>query len=222
MSSHYMPKGDKVFDEFFSNLDNYVSEKTSGRNPEWTHIPQADINELNAHHAKWREVYEITLGKHNSEDIREKNRVRKITETALRGFINYFLRHKAVSDYDRDCMKITNRRSTRTLRFDVNEAVALILKIREISEIQAFFTVKGAANKAKPTGYYGAVFAWGFSDEVPKTIDELPHRVLATRSPFSLKFNGADRGKRVWISAAWQNRRGIIGNFCPVQTTLVP
>jgi len=217
-----MPKGDKGFDEFFANLVNYVSEKTSGRSPAWTHIPKEDIDDLKAHFLKWREVYEITLGKHNSEDISEKNRVRKIAETALRAFINYFLRHKAVTDYDRDCMKITNRRSTRTQRFIVNEIVALILRVREISEIQALFTVKGASNKAKPTGYNGAVFAWGFSDEVPKSPEDLPNRVLATRSHFTLKFDGKDRGKRVWVSAAWQNRRGIIGNFCPVQTTLVP
>jgi len=222
MSSHYMPKSDKGFDEFFTNLINYVSEKTSGKNPDWAHIPQTDIADLNAHHVRWREAYEITLGKHNSEDIREKNRVRKISEGVLRSFINYFLRHKAVTDYDRDCMNITNRKGTRTQRFDVTETAAMILRIREISEIQALFTVKGAGNKAKPTGYNGAVFAWGFSDEVPKSIDELTHRVLASRSPFILKFDGADRGKRVWISAAWQNRRGIIGDFCPMQTTLVP
>ena len=222
MSSHYMPKSDKGFDEFFTNLNNYVSEKTFGRNPDWAHISKEDIDDLNTHFTRWREVYEITLGKHNSEDIREKNRVRKSSEKALRSFINYFLRHKAVTDYDRDCIKIANRSATRTQHFEVNETVALILRIREISEIQALFTVKGAANKAKPTGYYGAVFAWGFSDEVLKSIDDLPNRVLATRSPFTLKFDGADRGKRVWISAAWQNRRGIIGNFCPMQTTLVP
>ena len=222
MSSHYIPKGDKGFDGFFNNLNNYVPEKTSGKNPEWTHIPREDTEDLNAHFSRWHEAYEITLGKHNSEDIREKNRVRKIAEAVLRNFVNYFLRHKAVSDYDRDCMKIPNRRTTRTLRFEVTELVSLILRIREISEIQALFTVKNAANKAKPTGYNGAVFAWGFSDEIPKSVDDLPHRVLATRSPFTLKFDGADRGRRVWISAAWQNRRGIIGDFCPMQTTLVP
>jgi len=217
-----MPKGDKEFDEYFENQVNYVSKKTSGKTPEWTHIPQADISELNAHFTRWREAYTITLGRHSSEDISEKNRLRKTAEQAARSFTNYFLRHKAVTDYDRDCMKVTNRKTSRTLRFEVSETAALILRIREIGQIQALFTVQDAANKAKPAGYLGAVFAWGFFDEVPQSIDDLPHRMLATRSPFTLKFDGADRGKRVWISAAWQNRRGIIGNFCPMQTTLVP
>jgi len=44
----FIPRNDAEFDTWFRNLLSYVVEKTNGTPPEWDHIPQRHIAELNA------------------------------------------------------------------------------------------------------------------------------------------------------------------------------
>jgi hypothetical protein len=45
---------------------------------------------------------------------------------------------------------------------------------------------------------------------------------LASRTPYPLKFDTHDSEKRVWIRIAWQNARGILGDYCEAKTAIVP
>lgn len=80
-----------------------------------------------------------------------------------------------------------------------------------------------ARSKAKPRGYDGAVFIWKIADEMPLTNEEYNdgHRI-ATRNPFRIEFEEVHRGQRIWFKSAWQNRRGILGEFSAALSTVIP
>jgi hypothetical protein len=45
---------------------------------------------------------------------------------------------------------------------------------------------------------------------------------MASKTPHSLDFPEEERGKTVYIAAAWQNERGIIGPWSEIQNAIIP
>jgi hypothetical protein len=153
---------------------------------------------------------------------REKKRVRTEKERDLRAFINRFLRWPPVTDLDRDKMKIHNRDLIRTPHIEVGEVVEFETRLRNIREILVRFWIKGQTHRAKPDGYDGAVIVWDIPDKPPERPEDLTRHTLASRTPHTLLFDETERGKTVYISAAWQNERGNVGNWSEIQSAVVP
>ena len=127
-----------------------------------------------------------------------------------------------VTDSDRAAMAVPIRDLIRTPHFEVTEDVEFEIRLRSIREILVNFWVKGQINMAKPTGYDGAVFVWDVLDAPPTTPDDLNRHMMASRTPHSLEFDETERGKTVYISAAWQNERGNRGRWSEIQSAVVP
>jgi hypothetical protein len=45
---------------------------------------------------------------------------------------------------------------------------------------------------------------------------------MASRTPFTLHFDETERGKTVQIALAWQNERGILGQWSEYKAAIVP
>jgi hypothetical protein len=119
-------------------------------------------------------------------------------------------------------MRIPNRDLIRTPHIDVTEVVEFELKLRNIREVLVNFWVKGEVNKAKPHGYDGAVFVWDVLDSPPADPADLTLHTMASKTPHALEFIEAQRGKTVYIAAAWQNERGLIGQWSEIQSAVIP
>jgi hypothetical protein len=123
---------------------------------------------------------------------------------------------------------LSPRDTVRTEHHDVPELVEFELTLRGIREIVVNFWVKGSASRAKPNGYDGAVLIWGIADlkstdEPPAGIADLTQHTMASKTPHALKFpNDEDRGKTVYIAAAWQNERGNLGDWSEIQSAIIP
>jgi len=111
---------------------------------------------------------------------------------------------------------------THTPHIEVTEAVELELSLRNIREVLVEFKVKGAANKAKPAGYDGAVIVWDVLDAPPANPNDLTRHTMASRTPHALIFDQEERGKTVYVCAAWQNERGNIGLWSDILSGIVP
>ena len=223
MSKHnYIPSGDAGFNQFFKSITQYVTTKCLGSTPEWAHIPKEDRDELNASYAAWYTAYALTFQPHGTDITKEKNRVRKETEAVLREFVNRFLRHRPVTNNDRDLMGIPNRKTTRTAHYTVNELVEFEVKLRGIRELEIRFWIKGASHRAKPVGYDGAVIVWDVLDAPPKRPEDLNRHAMASRTPYTLRFDETERGKSVYIALAWQNERGNTGQWSEIQPAIIP
>ncbi|MDR0474157.1 MAG: hypothetical protein LBH43_10860 [Treponema sp.] len=114
------------------------------------------------------------------------------------------------------------RDNIRTPHIEVKEAVEFELKLRGIREILVNFWVKGAAHKAKPSGYDGAVIVWDVLAAPPPEPNSLNRHTMASKTPHALEFTEEERGKTVYIALAWQNERGIIGNWSEIQSAVIP
>ena len=222
MARDYIPRRDADFNVFFKNITQYVAQKTTGSPPAWPHILAADIAALNQSYANWYTAYAVTLQPHTRAQKNEKNRVRLVEERNLREFVNMYLRHRPVTDFDRDSMGIPNPDTTRTDHVEVTETVDYVLHLRDIREIIVDFWISGADHKAKPTGYDGAVIVYDVRETPPASPDELNRHTLASRTPFALRFTEEERGKTVYVALAWQNERGILGAYSEIKTAVIP
>jgi hypothetical protein len=104
----------------------------------------------------------------------------------------------------------------------VTEEVEFVIHLRGIRELVVDFWVRGHARKAKPAGYGGAVIVWGPRGARPAQSADLPNHTLATKTPHTLLFDESDRGKTVYMALAWQNRRGIQGQWSDFKSAVVP
>jgi hypothetical protein len=125
-------------------------------------------------------------------------------------------------DSDRISMNLPPRDTIRTAHFEVPETVEYELRLRKIREVVVNFWVKGASNRAKPLRYDGAVVIWDVRDAPPAGPNDLSKHTMASRTPHTLTFEEAERGKTVYIALAWQNERGIIGEWSEIQSAFIP
>jgi hypothetical protein len=221
-SKDYIPRGDAEFNTWFKNLTQYIGVKCGGSTPEWTHIPSPARTELNNAYADWYTYFAATLKPHTKAETTEKNDARKRAEKAIRPFVKQYLRFKPVSNGDRDNMGIPNYDETRTSHDTVAERVEFYLDVQGIRQVKARFKVLGAEGRAKPSGYDGAVVVWGVLDKPPAEPEDLPNHKLASRTPYTMKFREAERGKTVYAALCWQNGKGIQGPWSEIQSSIIP
>jgi len=78
-----------------------------------------------------------------------------------------------------------------------------------------------AATAAKPKGVHGAEIRWLMCEEKP-LVEALSNLAFDTRTPYTLEFEDAQRGKTVWICLRWENTRGEKGPWGEVISAIVP
>jgi hypothetical protein len=110
----------------------------------------------------------------------------------------------------------------RTPHIDVPEMVDFVIHLRGIRELLVDFWIQGEAHKAKPHGYDGAVITWDVRDTPPARPTDLANHTMASRTPHTLTFDEGQRGKTVQIALAWQNERGILGQWSEYKSAVVP
>jgi nitrous oxide reductase accessory protein NosL len=98
MVKNYIPKKDTLFDLWFKFLAQYVSKKTGGSVPDWTHLPKAVADMIMDAYAAWYVVYSKTLGPHTPVDTLAKQEGRAAAEKTIRPFVNQYLRFPPVTD----------------------------------------------------------------------------------------------------------------------------
>jgi len=60
-SRDYIPRGHAAFNEWYTNLINYIRQVTFTQNNPWTHIPNPEANAFVALLAEWTAAYTPTL-----------------------------------------------------------------------------------------------------------------------------------------------------------------
>ena len=225
MARDFIPHQDAEFNQWFSNLVDYVDRKTAGAAPAWDHIPKRHVNELDAAHDDWYNYYTPTLQPHTQAQTQAKNDARRRAERVIRPFVRRFLHFEPVNNADRVNMAIPLHDKIRTDHVVVPEEVEFNLIIEGIRVVHVDFKVLGVIGNAKPEGYDGAVIVWDVfasGDEPPADPDSLTRHTMASRTPFILEFPEIERGKTVYVALCWQNERGITGRWSDIKSTIIP
>ena len=103
-----------------------------------------------------------------------------------------------------------------------NEFVDFNLTLAGQKNIALHFKVTGAASKAKPHGYAGAIISYAIKEKPAVSVDELTKHSLSGRTPFSIAFTDEDRGKYVSVAMRWQNSKQETGPWSDIQSTIIP
>lgn len=90
-NSDFIPAKDGEFDVWFKHLTQYVSDKTGGTSPVWTHIPAEEVSALNHAYTAWYTAYEPSLIPHTPGITEAKNEARKTAEGVIRPFKRRYL-----------------------------------------------------------------------------------------------------------------------------------
>jgi hypothetical protein len=223
MSKDYIPHNDAEFDNFFKFLNQYVNEKCATSPPSaWNHIPHEARAALTEAYDTWHIAHDKTIGPHTPVETRAKNEARKAVERKLRPFVNQYLRFPPVTNEDRDAMSIHNRDEIKTPIPAPLTRPEYTIKVKDIRRLTVNFWDQGSESKAKPHGSDGAVICWAVRDTPPASAKELTNWQLATRSPFTLEFDEAERGKTVYLALCWQNDKGQRGSWSEIRNAVIP
>ena len=224
MATHknYIPGNMAEFNNWFLNLHHYVGQKTAAAGGVWTHIPHLELEALSAAFSDWENVYRDSLTSGVVSAPVRRRSARKKAEEVIRPFVRRHLHFKDVSDGERVDMGIPNYQKGRRQKAAVTEEVLCVLVTSAPRIVEAHFRVLGAGGKGKPLNYDGAVVLWDTLEDEPKQLSDLTHQALAARTPFTLTFGEEDRGKKLYMALAWQNSRGMVGNWGNILSTYIP
>jgi hypothetical protein len=219
----YIPTRDADFDGWLENLKNYVTQKTGGQSPEWTHIPADKVTALTAHYTAWHAAYEKTIAPHTPVDTQAKNETRKTATDFVRPFVAQYLKFDPVTDEDRTAMRIHNRDPNYSA-IGTPATRPVITDIRPIGGFQVELRFQDEAtpsSSAVPYGDNGCLlnFAWGA--ERITAYAALTQSKLMTRSPWTLALPPEAEAAYLSCAPRWQNEKGELGPWGEIQTVVI-
>jgi hypothetical protein len=88
--------------------------------------------------------------------------------------------------------------------------------------VEIHFHDETSEDKAKPAGVHGAEIVWAVLEEPPVNWAELTHSSFDTHTPFTLTFEGDQRGHRLYFALRWENTRGDKGPWSAIRDTVIP
>jgi hypothetical protein len=222
----YVPAKDAEFNTWFKNLCQYVNQKTTGQNPEWTHIPAGELTLLTTAYADWYTAYTVTLKPHTPAETLAKDEARYAAEEVIRPFAGQWLMWKQVTDKEREEAGVHNKQPRRPAIPAPTTVPELEPKAGLPRQIVIPYRDKGSDHRGKPADIHGIEVRWvkaapGF---VPADIEkDLVNSSFDTKSPLILNFEEHERGERVYMAGRWEiEREGVKGQFGDIVSAIIP
>lgn len=212
-----MPRPDKDFYEWQSNFVTYA--ETHGGEMK---IPQEGITSLKAPQQRYETAFKKCEDPNRGKlDIAEKHDARDAYEKEIRAFTKGYLYSPSVSDGHRRSMGISDPKNPAPVPAPTTypEAEADTATLRQVA---IHYHDKGSTHRAKPHGVHGAELRWILSDTPVTDVAELINAEFDTASPFTLSFQGHERGKTLYYALRWESTRGEKGPWGEIYTAIVP
>jgi hypothetical protein len=217
----FIPSNAERFLHWSDNLITYLNDHKSLLT--LVGAPTAAFDALQGLHDNFSDFQASLPEDATRAQISERNALQRALTAKIRYFIRFYLRRPEVTDANLIAMGIPPIDDIRTVHKVVTEQVTFEFRPAPPQNITVdFWQSHISTSKRKPTGYDGAVFIYHIGDEEPADIVGYEVHQMVSRRPFTFGFLTEDRGKSVWFRAAWQNERGIRGDFCPAQMAIVP
>jgi hypothetical protein len=202
-----VPVIDAEFAVWAQNLCDLTVLRTGGSPPEWDHVPPDAVTALTTTNGAWRAAYALTLKPHTPIDTEAKKRARTAMEDEARSFINEYVRNSSkVSAEDKLAVGIRERAKRRRIE-PPHTAPELEPRAGNPRQIEVPYHDAGSEKRGKPQDVHGAEILWAILDHEPTGVEELVHSSFDTRSPLTLTFDEADRGRRVYMAGRWEIAR---------------
>jgi hypothetical protein len=152
-----------------------------------------------------------------------KDEAKDAAITAMRDFANTSIRHnKKMTDEDKLFYGIRPPDTSKTAgaapaTWPEAEGDTAVLR-----QVTIHFWDSATKKRGKPHGVHGAEIRWAVLDRPPADIDELVHSDFDTAAPFTLHFDEASRGKRVYFCLRWESSTNLKGPFSEIYSATIP
>lgn len=220
----YIPAKDAEFDIWQDNLDTIATTNKIA----WDILPQALID-LNVFKVKWDTTWAVAKTKETrtSTQVKAKNIARKEYKTALRSFVQQWIQNNPkVTDADKISMGIKPKDGSKTPVPVPASIPQLDLLSGNGNSIKSFFRQApdetGTSSRGKPAGVAYCEVAFVVSPTTPVNEGDFTDRKNPTRSPFVIKSDFTQAGKRMYAMARWVNTKGQTGQWSTIQSTVIP
>jgi hypothetical protein len=181
-------------------------------------IPGAVITALNAKLTAYTAAYNTAGGPNAGKLDREDRREKRETLTGdIRKVKNAYINADplgVVTDEIRLAFGLEPKDHTRTEVPAPAEVAPFELASGEYLQIVV-------THPAKPAGYNGAVAFYKVSGEAPADHTALTQSKLLTRPREILTFEDGQLGQTLYISLRWQNQKGDLGPWGPIQSKVI-
>ena len=159
----------------------------------------------------------------SSKNRLKKDEAKEAAKSAMREFANTSLRfNKQMPDEDRAFYGLRPADGTHTAGTEPETFPEAEPDTAVIRQVTIHFWDNATKKRGKPHGVHGAEIRWALLDHVPASVDELLKSDFDTASPFTLKFDESDRGKRVYFCLRWESNTNLKGPFGEIYSAVVP
>ena len=217
--SNFIPDSDAEFDNWQEN-----AVTRSETNATAWGIDVEAIADLKAKQALWTSAYAKAKNSQSrsTSDVHAKDEARAAYEKELRIFVGEFLAiNRKISNLERENLGLTIRS---TVRIPVAAPTSVpIGKIDPSLNLRHSITVTDSVSngKAKPKGVFGCEVWIKVGTEMPTESSEFTFHGIDTRSPYTVTFEDADKGKTAYYRLRWINKRGEAGPWANVIFAMV-
>ncbi|MDR2553698.1 MAG: hypothetical protein LBD31_11120 [Treponema sp.] len=152
-----------------------------------------------------------------------KDEAKGAATTQMRGFANTSIRYnKQMSDEAKLFYGIRPPDPTHTADTAPQtypEAEGNTATLRQVS---IHFWDSATKKRGKPRHVHGAEIRWAILGQPPASIEELTHSDFDTASPFTLTFDEASRGSRVYFCLRWESSTNLKGPYSEIYSATIP
>jgi len=225
--SDYVPRNARHFGAFMRNMLEYVNKNKTA----WGHIPAGVLTNLWGLNDAFMEKLEVTDGQHTPAQSLARREAQAAATSAIRAFVNQYLRFAPVTNVDRVEMGVPNRDTIPTTIPPPSIPVTGILGfpsigLVEMREIRAQGDKSDVRAKHGVRIYYGILGTPSETNkfriaEQPNTGDDLPHSVFTRRRRHRFDFAG-ERGKEVFFCMRFENSKGDVGPWGKIISGFIP
>ncbi|GAB6391425.1 MAG: hypothetical protein MdMp014T_0798 [Treponematales bacterium] len=218
-----IPKTDEGLREFSANLIAKCNEKKAV----WG-IPDAAVTQIQGLHTDYdAKLAAAKASNHRKSDTVAKNQSKKALIAGLTVFIGTHVEfNNAVGEVERAEIGLPPKDKTWTPVERPDRSPLAWAEIIAARMIAVHYKAEGAAGKARPKGYNGAVIRYivlPAGAPAPLSENDLTKSLLSTRTPHIFEFAAEERGMRFYFSLAWQTEGGAkLGPFSEILSELVP
>lgn len=214
----FIPRKDSELVAWSSNFTNQITTHAT----EWEVTPE-EVVELQTDNSDFSTLCEQTDSPaSNSVLVTAKNTARDKLLKNIRKLVGFRLKNPVITDAQRVALGLHVRDTTHSSIPVPKTRPEIDIDVLDFRRLKVIFHDMGSDKKAKPYGINGAIIAYAILDAVPTDIALLTRSVLATRTPHTLEFTEAERGKTVYVAICWQNEKGEKGPWSEIESAIVP
>ncbi|MDR2738730.1 MAG: hypothetical protein LBB68_02730 [Treponema sp.] len=162
------------------------------------------------------------------EDDSSKNRLTKnedkeAAKSSMRDFANTNIRYnKKMSDADKLDYGIHPADRSGTAAGDPETYPEAEADTSVMRQVTIRFWDSASKKRGKPHGVHGAEIRWAVLDRPPVSEKEIVNSDFDTASPFTLRFDESDRGRRLYFCLRWESTTNLKGPFGEIYSAVIP